>query len=963
MSFGGGGSFTIQGLIKLIASAQGLQQVQGQLQGLLAVADKGTSSFAKMGKTLQNTGRSLQQTGFRMSTAITAPLIGLGFAAGKAFVDFDNAFVKIAALVGIPEKELEQLRKQVLALGPDVAQTPIDLANALYFVVSSGFAANEAMAVVDASARAAAAGLGTTANVADLVTTAMNAYGHENLAAADATDILVAAVREGKAEPEEFAAALSKSIAQAALLGVSFDEVTASVATLTLAGVSASEAGTALNQMFSNLIKPTDKAREVLEQYGLSMQGLRDLLRTGGPVAVIRLLSETFGDNEEAMGAVFGNIRALRFANNILALSEAQVNKVFDATANSAGDADEAFKKASNSAGFKLKQQMVLLNEQLIQLGAVLIPLVIQGLQVIVPLVVKTGNAFAHLPPWLQKTILIFGAIVAAIGPLLIYLGFLVQAIGVLIAAFSAGGLLAGFGAAVVGVVAAIASIALPILLIVAALGVLFIAYHQNWFGFGDAVDKVAKQIAFAVGGLIDEFGFLVDQFMLFFKIQRGFKVQFMVAAFVALGQVLKRLTGINLLPMFHALGTGFQRPLNAFRKIAQAFSGIIKSAFKGDWSAVERNVEKLFAGIGDLLAAGPKLLGEFIDSFRTGVPAIDRVLHELGRVFVDVGRIVQEVFQGDWSGALKVGERLLKHFLLFFVDSFHLLPALLILAFKAIDWGAVGNLLVVGLKLAITALFGAETFLVNAGIQIMVGLLDGIFKFFTGVLTPWFLENMTDGTFKSFFVGANLWLFQVGWDIMTGLWLGIDAMVTWILIQLPQIQWKLVQAFAGAEWWLWQVGWDITAGIWNGMVAGMQWIYKNLWILLGPLPGWARKAIGANSPAKKLIIVGVEAMEGIAFGVEKSVKLVKDALEKAAGQIVVTGKSSLGAAAFLAGSTGPSPIAAGGAGSASSVASMGDVNFYISGNQDPEAIGDAVVSKLSGAFVRMTAQRKGAKR
>ena len=111
------------------------------------------------------------------------------------------------------------------------------------------------------SAKASAAGLGETKNIADLVTSAVNVYGKETLSAAGATDILVAGVREGKAEAAEFAMSLGRVIGDANELGVSFDEVTATVASLTRTGINAAESTTQLRAILKGLTRPSKEAR------------------------------------------------------------------------------------------------------------------------------------------------------------------------------------------------------------------------------------------------------------------------------------------------------------------------------------------------------------------------------------------------------------------------------------------------------------------------------------------------------------------------------------------------------------------------------------------------------------------------------------------------------------------------------------------------------------------------------
>ena len=106
---------------------------------------------------------------------------------------------------------------------------------------SAGFEGKEALDVLEASAKAAAAGLGETKQVADAVTSAVNAYGIENLSAARSTDILVATVREGKAEADSIAGALGQVLPAASELGVEFAELGGTIAALTRIGLGADQ--------------------------------------------------------------------------------------------------------------------------------------------------------------------------------------------------------------------------------------------------------------------------------------------------------------------------------------------------------------------------------------------------------------------------------------------------------------------------------------------------------------------------------------------------------------------------------------------------------------------------------------------------------------------------------------------------------------------------------------------------
>ena len=82
-----------------------------------------------------------------------------------------------------------RLTTSVLKLSGSTARAPQELADAMFFITSAGIDAADAAGVLEASAKAAAVGLGDTATIADLATSAMNAYGKENLSASNARSV------------------------------------------------------------------------------------------------------------------------------------------------------------------------------------------------------------------------------------------------------------------------------------------------------------------------------------------------------------------------------------------------------------------------------------------------------------------------------------------------------------------------------------------------------------------------------------------------------------------------------------------------------------------------------------------------------------------------------------------------------------------------------------------------------
>lgn len=127
---------------------------------------------------------------------------------------------------------------------------------------------------------------------------------------------------------------------------------------------------------------------------------------------------------------------------------------------------------------------------------------VIEALQPLVekavPIIERLSKAFAELPDGAKQAILVIAALTAAIGPLLIALGGLIQTFGALgnIITVIAGTLGVGGTAGAAGLGGALAALAPVILPIIAAVAVLGAAFATNFGGIRDLAQEVVAEVS-----------------------------------------------------------------------------------------------------------------------------------------------------------------------------------------------------------------------------------------------------------------------------------------------------------------------------------------------------------------------------------------------------------------------------------------------------------------------------------
>lgn len=379
---------------------------------------KATASFDTLSSKMHQAAMGLRSFGWLATTVFTLPIAAAGKTVLKSYSEFEYSMMKIVGLVGIARSEIEQWSVSVKEMSKSIGRSPLELADALYYVTSSGYKTAAALGVVEQSAKAAAAGLGETQDIADLVTSVMNAYGQGNISVAKTLDVLTAAVREGKGEASQYAKVLGSVVPFAAQLGVTFDEVSGAVASMTLSGASAANAATYLRNIFMKLLKPAKQSEDALRAMGSSTAELRNMLGEQGlmPTLIkIRELTNTYG--EDMLGKVIPNIRAM-LAELMLTGKNLEYNQqVMESVTNSNMDLAKAYQAVYDVTKNRLNRANAELKSSLIDLGESL-------KETIIPILENLAKTLANIVEWFialddstKRTVLGFTAFLALIGP------------------------------------------------------------------------------------------------------------------------------------------------------------------------------------------------------------------------------------------------------------------------------------------------------------------------------------------------------------------------------------------------------------------------------------------------------------------------------------------------------------------------------------------------------------------
>jgi TP901 family phage tail tape measure protein len=412
-------------------SAAGGGVVGGAVVRLLLDSSHFEHGLATSQSKLAAFGRGMSSVGSSLTRNISVPLAGIAATAVTMAFKFEDAFTRISAVSNASRKDISQWRGEILQLAGQTAKSPHELADALYFLASAGLKAGSEMKALRAAARGSAVGLGETADLARITANALNAYARSGLTATQVMDTLTAAVKAGTAESDEFSTALGRILPIASRAGVSFQEVTASLAALSNIGLDVNEGVTAMRGVLQALVAPGTLAAKTLKDIGISTDEMRRVLREGGLLDALQLLEQRTGGNIDVLRKIIPNIRAMTGELGLTGENAATVGKIFDQVKDSSGALGKAFDETASGPAFKARQALARLQAAAVTLGEKLLPVA----ERVVEWISNLADKFSRLSPEMQDNIIKWGAMAIALGPAVRLLGGIAQISGAVIGA------------------------------------------------------------------------------------------------------------------------------------------------------------------------------------------------------------------------------------------------------------------------------------------------------------------------------------------------------------------------------------------------------------------------------------------------------------------------------------------------------------------------------------------------
>lgn len=270
-------------------------------------------------------GRARQAA--RAAGAIATGLAGAGAGVYVAGQSAERAFIRMQTQLGMTADETARVKAELLSLSRETAQPLAQLADGFFLLRSNEIPIMDALSDMKNAAYGAMAELGTSTDIANLVSSARVSLGEKEV-----TNILAGGIKGGKIDDAgQVAAVMGQLLPFASSLDISFKDLMVGVAGYSKQGINPAQAATALRGILGSLLDPSQQAQDILKSLPgkLTPDDLKQMVKTQGWIAVLQDLKAQLNDQDFAK--IIGRLEGLGLALDVTGSNKGNYDSVADA--------------------------------------------------------------------------------------------------------------------------------------------------------------------------------------------------------------------------------------------------------------------------------------------------------------------------------------------------------------------------------------------------------------------------------------------------------------------------------------------------------------------------------------------------------------------------------------------------------------------------------------------------------
>lgn len=306
-------------------------------------AEAGVQAFAV------TTEKSLEVS-LKAFTAYTENIAKLGTKIGKWAVEtgmsFDSQMSTVASISGAEGEVFDRLSEKAKEMGETTSFSATESAKALEYMAMAGWKPEEMEVSLEHVINLAAASGEELGTVSDIVTDAMTAFGMTANETDRFADVLAKTASNANTNVGIMGETFQYVAPLAGAMNYSIEDMSVAIGLMANAGVKGSMSGTALRNIITNLVQPTDEVAAAMNELGISLTDSEGNTRTFKEV-VGQLRNGFAGLTDTEKASYAATIAGERGMSGLLAIvnsSENDFDKLTSAINDSTGAAEDMAK-------------------------------------------------------------------------------------------------------------------------------------------------------------------------------------------------------------------------------------------------------------------------------------------------------------------------------------------------------------------------------------------------------------------------------------------------------------------------------------------------------------------------------------------------------------------------------------------------------------------------------------------
>lgn len=318
-------------------------KVDNSLTAAIKTAKNQTSGLARGVSTFAKTSAAAL-------VGVTAAVVGVAATCGKQAADVEKAMAQTRTLLtGTADKtkaRTAELTQDVMNISRVTGRVSTEIAAGSYQVISAFQDTADTASILETATKAAIAGQAETVDTVNALAAVTKAYGDTSArAVTHVSDLSFETIRLGQTTMPELANGIQKASGSAAALHVSQEELYAGFATLTGVIGNTDTVGTALNTLYTKMLKPSKALSKAVESLGY--KSAYAMVQQEGLGGTIKKLGQYAGGDATKFAALFSmrDLKAAQGILNTMDVYEQKLSKLQDAD----GATDRAFMTSINN--------------------------------------------------------------------------------------------------------------------------------------------------------------------------------------------------------------------------------------------------------------------------------------------------------------------------------------------------------------------------------------------------------------------------------------------------------------------------------------------------------------------------------------------------------------------------------------------------------------------------------------